>query len=52
MYRGITFCYINLPLVWDTLSAEIEVPVKAKASKMHMKIFTSEIKKICNSDFN
>lgn len=41
----ITFCYFKPPLARDTLLAEIEVPLKEIASKMHMKIFTSETKK-------
>lgn len=46
----ITFCYFKPPLVRDTLLAEIEVPLKEIASKMHIKIFTSEIKKnICQT---
>lgn len=41
--EGIKLFYFKSPLVCDTSTAAIEVTLKTTASKMHMKVFTSEI---------
>lgn len=41
--RELNFFYFKSPSVCDTLTAAIEVTLKTTASKMHMKVFTSEI---------